>query len=813
MSPSDRRSFLKHSAAGLASVSGLGTQAGADETTPLQATPAKLPPEAYTAFGAIPAHRPLMLPGIHAYSERSVQAGETVYFRVSSDVPYVLEVCRLAGDVDDPQSNVVLGRFEQKEPRQQPIHPGSYVHVEKGLPSDAPLKAFSIECWVRPWRLNAEQGIISQHDFAKSHGVALFLDDQGRVKFYLGEGKSIREAVPEVLKRLLTGPKLNHRRWNHIVGTYDGNTALLLVNGRQESVAVVPEVRAGEAPLRLGALGADGVADRFLDGDLAMPVIYAKALSMDEVMERIKLRGLTPPELKDVLACWPLAEENGEVVSDIGPEKREGKIINHGTWMIGGPSFNGDRVGRYDTAYDPTKDEQRGHGLRLADDNLFDSRWRVSHEWQVPADSKSDVYVGRFRYEADGKPLIYHATFIVRRSDSRPKAAVVVLVSSSTWMAYSATSFAAHIPPRPFFGTDRAVGAQYPDGAPAYCCYRDHAAGQPTYYIGKNMPWPSAAPDVLYSSPQVGYSHLMRGELFTHRWLDGLYGDHGGYKYDVVTDADLDRDPKLLNGYKTIVINGHSEYWSAPAMEGLTRYFQAGGTAVVLSGNTMFWRTSFDHQRGIMECRKFDPRIGGRGGATTGELYHSQDKRRGSLMRECGYPAWQYIGLDCIGWEGTNRQDFRVYSLTDDEHFLLNQPEKVELKNGESFGHGPGGALPRAIGHEWDVRLPTLARVTRKIPEGATLPKDEPPGITTLATAVRPGGGPLDYFTANVHEKEGVCAEMIYWKRADGGQVFNAGSIAAGWALSGDPKLRTLMRNVLAQFGVKPGANIGERGA
>jgi hypothetical protein len=218
----------------------------------------------------------------------------------------------------------------------------------------------------------------------------------------------------------------------------------------------------------------------------------------------------------------------------------------------------------------------------------------------------------------------------------------------------------------------------------------------------------------------------------------------------------------------------------------------------------MFWRTSFDHERGIMECRKLDDRIGGRGGATVGELYHSQDKRRGSLTRECGYPAWKFVGLDCIGWEGTQRQDFRIYKPADTEHFLFHKPEKVGLTKEDTFGHGPGGALPRAVGHEWDVRLPTLVRVTQKTPEGATLPTDEPTGITTLATAMRAGGGPLDYFTASVREKIGVCAEMIYWKRAEGGQVFNSGSIAGGWALSGDPKLRTLMRNVLAQFGVTP---------
>ena len=128
----------------------------------------------------------------------------------------------------------------------------------------------------------------------------------------------------------------------------------------------------------------------------------------------------------------------------------------------------------------------------------------------------------------------------------------------------------------------------------------------------------------------IRYSHLLRTELFLHRWLDGLYGDHPGYQYDVVTDYDLHRDPGLLEGYKTVIINGHSEYWSAEAQAGVDRYLSVGGTVAVLSGNTMFWRTSFSEDGTVMECRKFDPRIGGRGGANIGELYHSHDHRRGS---------------------------------------------------------------------------------------------------------------------------------------------------------------------------------------
>jgi N,N-dimethylformamidase len=43
---------------------------------------------------------------------------------------------------------------------------------------------------------------------------------------------------------------------------------------------------------------------------------------------------------------------------------------------------------------------------------------------------------------------------------------------------------------------------------------------------------------------------------------------------------------------------------------------------------------------------------------------------------------------------------------------------------------------------------------------------------------------------------------MIYWERADGGWVFNAGAIGAAWALDADAKWSTLLRNVLHHFGV-----------
>ena len=94
------------------------------------------------------------------------------------------------------------------------------------------------------------------------------------------------------------------------------------------------------------------------------------------------------------------------------------------------------------------------------------------------------------------------------------------------------------------------------------------------------------------------YSHLMRADRFTQIWLE-----HEAYDYDVITDVDLHRNPSLPRGYRALLIVGHNEYWSLPMYRGVERYLQQGGNLLVLSGNTMGWRVSFDEDCRIMECQ------------------------------------------------------------------------------------------------------------------------------------------------------------------------------------------------------------------
>jgi len=772
-----RREFINHTGVGLAG-------AALSKTTNFaQNSP--------TSAGKLP-HRAVPLEGFHGYpSVQTVEAGEKIAFHLSSSVPYQLSICRLGKRIDDSASDEVLYAFKPGAAAAQPIYPGSYVAVDKALPRT--LAKATFECWLRPWKHGRAQAIFSAKENDQSAGFELLLNDQGRLALRMGTGKDRAENLE------LTGPLAPVKKWSHLACVLSGSHTSLWLDGRQAIRLESKRPLMASGRLRIGAAAREGKADDFLDGDLAMPVIYNRALADAEIKARFEAKGLTLPK-EGVLAAWKLDEEGGERLNDASGNKYHGQIINRGTWMIGGPSFDC-AVPRY-ADYHPSKDPQRGHGLRLASDQLHDCGWKASQEWRVPRDARAGFYTARARYELNGQPLQYDIAFVVKRGKQQKKAPLLVLASSNTWRAYNGTPFVVTEPGlHHFWGTDGRKNAD--PRAPAYNFYRDHAAGQPTYQMGLRMPWPAAGPGVLYSDKAVGYSHLARGERFTHLWLE-----ENGYDFDVIDDVDLHRNPGQLLGCKTLLINGHSEYWSIEMYEGVERFLKAGGNVAVLSGNSVFWRVSFDLTAGVMECRKFDSSIGGRAAACIGELWHAQDGKRGSLMRECGYPAWKLIGLECVGWWGTGANDFGWYQADRTDHFLFHTPQETGIQPGESFGHGPNRAAPRAVGHEADIRLSTLKGFTEKTPEGAKLP-EEPPGITTLAQSRREQYKGLDFFTHWQNMSPAVLAEIIYWERPGGGKVFNAGAIAGGWPLSVDAKWSALLKNVLHHFGVPAGIAAG----
>ena len=779
-----RREFLKQTGAGVVTAATLPTIAALQSRADV--SPAQ----------PIPPHRAMDLASVHAYADQeSVAAGNTISFHVSNTAPVRMKICRLGVKVDDPTGDVALHDFGEAAAKPQPIHPGSYIHVEKGITKVPP--AFTLECWVRPWTFGRWQDVMTQMSYPGACDFALAISPDSQVAFYLGDGGKFREAWP------ISSAKdtLKKGRWHHLVSTWDGRLRTLWVGGKEVARTTdgpAPATMKWQAPLRLGCGGTEGRADDFFDGDLAAPVIYERALSEPEIQQRFAEQGLQPAKGKGVLASWPLSEERGERVADASRHRRHGRIINQATWMIGGPGFNAE-VPRFGD-YDPRKDPRRGHGLRFASDDLYDCRWQVTQTWKVPANAQSGLHVARLHFDLDGQPCLYDVTFNVRRPSSRKKAAILVICSSNTWRAYSGTPFAANKPQlKQVWGTGG--GPELPNKPPAFNFYRGHAAGQGTYQIGLRMPWPAAGPYILYGGP-TDYSHLMRADRFFHAWLE-----QAGFEFDVITDSDLHRDPDVLRGYRVFVINGHNEYWSVPMYRGFEKYLKRGGNAIVLSGNSLFWRVSFNDDCSVIECRKVDAPGDQLPASRRGECWHSQDGQRGGMMRECGYPGWKLIGLETLGWNNQgDPRNFGPYVTEATDHFLYHEPEETGLKPGDKFGWvGADARTPLANGHEFDIRLSTLAALQEQPgPVGAAMPTD-PPGITRLANGIIPwkyGGSAFDYFFRAIKPKTDQGGEMIYWERPDGGRVFNAGSIGAGWAIHADAKFQTLMRNVLAHFGV-----------
>lgn len=769
----------------------LGTVAVAG-ALPVDSLAAALPGP--SAPAGIPPHRGFVVPGVHSYPDReSVRAGEVVRFHASHTVPCRLEIRRLGTTVDDDDSDTVVADLGAASAGAVPIHPGSYVHVARPVPSR--LTALSVEAWVRPWRVDRLAGVVTQEDKESDAGFALGIGKDGYVGFFLGNGHGPDDAV---IHRTAPGA-VKAGVWHHLVASWDGRVKRVWVDGVVAGEwAFAERVDLGRHPLRLGAMGERGETLRWLDGDLAMAVVRARAMDDAEVVRRHGERGLLPDTGRGVLGCWTFAEERGDRVGDVSGHGRHGRLVNHGTWMVGGPSFDA-AVPRF-REYEPAKDARRGHGLRLASDDLYDCRWPVAKSWRVPSSARPGVHVARWRWESDGQERVTDVAFVVRPSARSRPAPVLVLCSTNTWRAYNGAPFGVWPATREaVVGTDGLPNS--PGDPPAFCLYRKHAAGQGTYQVGLRMPWPVAGPHVLYGGP-TRYSHLMRAERFLHAWLE-----REGIGYELATDLDLHRDPSLLRRHRCVFLNGHSEYWSVPAWKGLEAYLAGGGNLAVMSGNSLFWRVSFDPAGTVMECRKVDAPGNQVPEARRGEDWHSHDGARGGLLRECGFPGWSLVGLETLGWNNHgNPANFGPYTAEATDHFLFRTPEDTGLRPGDAFGAAPGGGMPMANGHEIDVRLGTLRRLqSEPTPPGASLPMD-PEGIRFLANGIIPwkhGGSAFDFFFRPIRPAWDQGGEMIWWERPAGGRVFNAGSIGSGWAMASDVRFQKLLRNVLWHFGVR----------
>ena len=245
MPQENRREFLRRTTAGLAGVAmlGPGPASGAGRGSPVRrprpgrGDPA---PPADAAAG-------------HPRLRRAERRGRRVH-PFPRQQHLALRAGHLparAGGSTTRRGDEELHRFGPSSPRPTPIHPGSYVHVEEDLPAetsfpspDGPVLGPALAA--RP-RAGAGHAVRS----GRQAGSPSWSIRRGRCEFYLGDGGPFRS------EWLVVGPKLQARRWHHVVGIWDGGDAGALARRRARGRRDRARARRGraKAPLRLGALG------------------------------------------------------------------------------------------------------------------------------------------------------------------------------------------------------------------------------------------------------------------------------------------------------------------------------------------------------------------------------------------------------------------------------------------------------------------------------------------------------------------------------------------------------------------------------
>ncbi|HVA88690.1 MAG TPA: N,N-dimethylformamidase beta subunit family domain-containing protein, partial [Chloroflexota bacterium] len=395
-------------------------------------------------------------------------------------------------------------------------------------------------------------------------------------------------------------------------------------------------------------------------------------------------------------------------------------------------------------------------------------------QYLVPEDAASGLCAARVCLIGQDPDTALTIPFAVVRHTPRRPGTIALLLSTNTWHAYG------RIPRNDL---------RVPGLTSSF--YTRHLNERPFFHLGLRAPIPHATP-YGYETERAAHtrhSHLVRPERFAQAWLE-----QEGYPFECLTDLDLHAEPTVLRNFQVLLICGHNEYWSDAMRDGVRAYLDAGGRVLCMSGNTLYWRVSFDEDLMVMESRKTSGTEDGEWlpPSQWGERWHSTDGRPGGTWHLLGQPSHEVIGLSMQGMidDGTPTA-FAAFQVEAPSHFLFHEPESVPLTAQGTIGERNLNG-PKASGYEMDATPQTVGILAEPIP-----------GMVTLAGAR--GQFSIEYAGADPFHG----ADLIYWERPGGGQVVNAGSIGFSGALAVDPGVRALIRNVLAHFGVPHGRQLG----
>ena len=115
--------------------------------------------------------------------------------------------------------------------------------------------------------------------------------------------------------------------------------------------------------------------------------------------------------------------------------------------------------------------------------------------------------------------------------------------------------------------------------------------GGSSLYKGANAKRETKAASVTFNRPYDGDG----AGQFRYMEFPALYlAERAGHEINYITDIDLDSDPTALRNTKSIVVGGHSEYWTERMRGAIDTSVDRGINFVALGGNTAYNKITYD---------------------------------------------------------------------------------------------------------------------------------------------------------------------------------------------------------------------------
>jgi hypothetical protein len=187
-------------------------------------------------------------------------------------------------------------------------------------------------------------------------------------------------------------------------------------------------------------------------------------------------------------------------------------------------------------------------------------------------------------YAPGGGPPPLDIPFVVRAT-AKERKRILVAISDTTYEAYN------------FWG-GRSFYTYGREGQPIF------TSPQATSFIGPYACRISFLRGTAGNWPEYD-KKWQYWELPFLKWLE-----RQSIAVDVCAESDLHFHTDLLDGYKLLVIVGHSEYWSGPMRDRVEDFVNKGGHVAVFAGNVCWWQVRFEDDGDTMVCYKlkeFDP--------------------------------------------------------------------------------------------------------------------------------------------------------------------------------------------------------------